>query len=142
MPEFISHSEIETRQIAINFATTLTGGDVVTLTGELGAGKTAFTKGIAAAFGIEKEITSPTFAIMNVYQINQKSIERLVHIDTYRLKSAEELLAIGADEYIGAANAVTIIEWPEIAESLLVGKNIKHVLLEHLESGGRKITIR
>lgn len=151
MPTVISHSEAETKQIARDFSATLTGGDVVTLIGELGAGKTAFTKGIAEAFGIQKEITSPTFTILNVYQIadnpptqelrRDKQITKLVHIDTYRLKSTDELLTIGAEEYIGADDTVTVIEWPELAEPLLRNKKIKAVTLEHQHDGSRTITI-
>lgn len=160
MSTVISHSEAETKQIAKDFALNLHPGDIVTLTGELGAGKTAFTKGIAEALGIQKEIVSPTFTILNVHDASgknnqkskiisfsstkmggHKSIKQLIHIDTYRLKSADELLAIGADEYIGADNIVTIIEWPELAEPLLKNKKIKTVTLEHQTDGSRKITV-
>lgn len=143
MPTVISHSDNETQQIAAKFAATLQPGDIVTLTGELGAGKTTFTKGVAIELGIRKEITSPTFVIMNTYEvrIQTSDIRHLVHIDTYRLKSAEELREIGVEEYLGAPQTVTIIEWPEMATPLLAGKKIRHVLLEHTPSGERQITI-
>lgn len=141
MSTIISHSEIETKEIAKDFTLTLRSGDVVTLTGELGAGKTAFTKGIAEALGVKKEIVSPTFAIMNVYEVNFKSIKQLVHIDTYRLKSAEELREIGADEYISVDDTVTIIEWPEIASALLPKKIISVEILHGDKHNERKITI-
>ncbi len=146
MSTFISYSEAETKKIAGDFFVTLRPGDIVTLTGDLGAGKTTFVKGIAAAFGIKKEITSPTFAIMNVYQIPDNkqqiaNISRLVHIDTYRLKSINQLYAIGVDEYIGASDSITIIEWPELTDPLLKNKKIRAVELTHNSDTSRKITI-
>ncbi len=71
---FTTHSEIETKKVAADLASTLKGGDIVTLKGELGAGKTTFVKGVAAKFGIkETEITSPTFTLMNIYKIKNLS---------------------------------------------------------------------
>jgi tRNA threonylcarbamoyladenosine biosynthesis protein TsaE len=150
----ISHSEAETQKIAADFAANLHGGDVILLAGDLGSGKTAFTKGIARALGITKEITSPTFAIMQIYNRDDSptqdsgsneektnSFQHFVHIDTYRLKSADELLAIGADEYIGAQNSVTIIEWPETIEPLLKNKHSKKIVFQANTDGTRTISI-
>lgn len=91
------------------------GGDVLALSGELGAGKTTFVQGLAKALGIREQITSPTFVLMKVYKIKKSvnNITRLCHIDAYRLDSADELAAIGAGEYIGDAKTLTAIEWPE-----------------------------
>ncbi len=141
--ESISHSESETKQIAQTFASELKAGDIIVLYGDMGAGKSTFTKGLAQGLGIEKDITSPTFPLMNVYDVNtpNSNIKIFIHIDTYRLKDADELKAIGVEEYLGAANTLTVIEWPEKIEGLLQEKNVKKIILEHVNQGERKITI-
>ncbi len=100
------------------------------LHGELGAGKTTFTKGIAQGLDIKDQITSPTFTLMNVYKNG-----RLVHIDTYRLKNAQELIDIGAEDYIGNPDSISVIEWPEKIKKLLTTKRFISVHLDHGENG-------
>jgi len=116
-------------------AADLKGGDVVLLYGDLGAGKTTLTKGIAAYFGI-KDIVSPTFTLMQVYKIEdlRLKIKDLVHIDTYRLENEEKLIEIGAEDYIGDPNTICIIEWPEKLNRLLKNKNIKKITIQHLDN--------
>jgi len=123
-------------------AAELKGGDVVLLYGELGAGKTTLTKGIAARLGIKKNIVSPTFTLMQVYKISniKYQISNLVHIDTYRLKDEKQLYEIGAEDYIGDSETVCVIEWPEKLGGLLEGKRVKKVFIE-VEGGGRKVEI-
>lgn len=142
MPTHLSHSTHETRDIGKELARTLVGGDIVVLKGELGAGKTAFTKGIAEGLKIAKEVTSPTFTLMSVYPIeNHATIKELVHVDTYRLETYEELLEIGIEEYLGKPNILTIIEWPEKVDKLLENKKMIIVTLEAGATTERKITI-
>lgn len=112
------------------FASQLKGGDVVLLHGDLGAGKTTFTKGIARGLGIKDTITSPTFTLMNVYEGG-----KLVHIDTYRLESPHELIAIGAADYVGQPETISIIEWPEKIQDLLGDKKTVSVFLKHTSAG-------
>ncbi len=145
----ITHSDAETKELGKQIATTLTGGDVVCLYGELGAGKTTLVKGLAEALGITETITSPTFTLMNVYRIiktlkhkNIKTIKNLVHIDTYRLKSADELVEIGVEDYLGQPNTITIVEWPEKITELLDGKQILEIKIEHGKGDERKIEIK
>lgn len=137
----ILKSKKETIEYGRKLARKLKGGDVLCLYGELGAGKTTLVKGIAEGLGIKKTIKSPTFTLMNVYEVrSQKPIANsLVHIDTYRLKSEEDLYEIGAEDYIGAPDTVTVIEWPEKIKKLLKGKKIKKITLSH-DKAGRKIT--
>lgn len=103
---YISNSLEETEKIAEDFAKTLKSGDIVLLSGDLGAGKTQFTKGVAKGLGINDTIPSPTFTIMNSYE------NRLFHFDLYRLHSFEELMNVGAEEFL-YSNGISILEWPE-----------------------------
>ena len=140
--QHISHSAHETKEIGKELARTLSGGDIVILKGQLGAGKTAFTKGIAEGLNIEKEVTSPTFTLMSVYQVhNHDTIKELVHVDTYRLETYEELLEIGIEEYLGKPDTLTIIEWPEKVDKLLENKKMTVVTLVAGTTTERKITI-
>jgi len=134
-------TEQETRQFGIELAQKLQGGDVLCLYGDLGAGKTALTKGLALGLGIEDDITSPTFTLMNMYPIENKEcrIKNLVHIDTYRLKNEEELVDIGAEDYLGAPDTVCVIEWPEKIEGLLKNNKIKKITIKHSSDNTRSI---
>jgi len=143
MDKILSKSSTETLIIAKDFALTLKGGDIVALHGELGTGKTTFVKGLAETLGIEDEITSPTFSLMNVYPIQAKNSElkTLIHVDTYRLEEEQELIDIGVEDYLGEKNTICIIEWPEKLTGLLKERKIKHVLFEHMSENERKIKL-
>jgi len=153
-------NEQETLRAGAAFAKKLHGGDIVLLHGELGAGKTTFVKGMAKELGVKETITSPTFALMNVYRIPNDEIPRLrpasrdfardditaaaqqlCHIDTYRLKNADELRAIGAEDYIGEPHTITVIEWPEKIATLLPAHGTKNIFFRHVD-GGRSITVQ
>ena len=109
-----SNSAKETENIAIAFANTLNKGDVVCLNGDLGAGKTAFTAGIAKGLGIDENISSPTFTILNCYSGDIP----LYHFDVYRIGDSSEMYDIGFAEYI-SGDGITVIEWPQIIEDIL-----------------------
>lgn len=108
-------SKAETQNLGRALAKQLQKGDVVLLTGPMGAGKSEFARGIADGLGISGPITSPTFTILNVYQENGHSLH---HFDWYRIENEEELLESGLDEFIGS-DALTLIEWHERAPELL-----------------------
>lgn len=108
---FKSYSENDTINFAKEFAGKLNVGDVVILSGELGAGKTKFVQGVLSNFGLEKEISSPTFTIVNEY-INNKI--QIFHFDLYRLADIDEFYAIGGEEYL--EKGICIFEWGEILE--------------------------
>ena len=93
---FISKSEDDTISFAKDFAKDLKKGDIIVLTGELGCGKTKFTQGILSYFGLEKEISSPTFTIVNEYHKDDTSI---FHFDVYRLEDIDEFYAMGGEDY-------------------------------------------
>lgn len=109
---------------ALAFAKTLQGGEVITLRGDLGAGKTTWVKALATYLGVKQAVTSPTFVIMNLYTCTHSSIKQLVHIDAYRLSNGNELIALGALEYFHQPNTVVCIEWPERVTQALTGKII------------------
>lgn len=111
---FTSHSSDETMNFAYNLASKLNIGDVVVLTGELGSGKTKFTEGFLKYFGLDKEISSPTFNIVNEYK---KDNINIYHFDVYRLEDVSEFYAIGGEEYF--SSGICIIEWGELIEEAL-----------------------
>lgn len=116
MEKKISKSEEETFRIAKEYASQVAAGDVICLEGNLGAGKTHFTKGFVTAFGVNQAmVTSPTFALINEY--HGKEIE-IYHFDCYRLENVQEALEIGAEEYL-YGDGICIIEWPERIEEIL-----------------------
>ena len=120
MEKLISHSENETKLIGKKFAEKLKKGDVIVLTGELGSGKTKFTEGVLEHFGLENEISSPTFNIVNEYI--SKNIN-IYHFDVYRLEDEDEFYAIGGEEYFD--KGICLIEWGEMIESVLPKKYIR-----------------
>ena len=126
----------ETWALARELAKELKPGDVVCLEGDLGAGKTTFTKGLAAALGVPGRVTSPTFCIV---QEHQSPEILLVHMDLYRLRGEEDVEAIGWEDYL-SRGAILAVEWPERAGSLLP-PTARHVVFHHLGEEKRRIAI-
>lgn len=120
MFKYISHSEDETINFACKLASKLKNGDLVVLSGDLGSGKTRFTQGILKNFGLEDDISSPTFTIVNEHHSGDTNI---YHFDVYRLQDEDEFYAIGGEEYLN--KGICIIEWGEIIESILPKDYIK-----------------
>lgn len=125
MYNFISKSESDTLNFAKQLASKLDKKDIVVLTGELGSGKTKFTEGFLGFFGLEEEISSPTFTIVNEY--NSESGLNIYHFDVYRLSDTEEFYAIGGEEYF--ENGICIIEWGELILDALP-KDYIHITFE------------
>jgi len=121
---FISKSENDTKNYAKNLASELKPKDIVILTGDLGSGKTKFVEGFLSYFGLEQEISSPTFTIVNEYKKNEINI---YHFDVYRLSDSSEFLEIGGEEYF--ENGICLIEWGELIEDILPKKYI-HITFE------------
>lgn len=138
MQTIITNSEQETKDVAKKLAEKIGDKAVIVLSGELGAGKTKFTEGFLSYFGLEKEISSPTFTIVNEYK-NEKTT--VYHFDVYRLSDIEEFYAIGGEEYF--SKGICIIEWGEMIEETLPKESI-HVYIEKdkKELDQRKITIQ
>ena len=129
MYEFISHSENDTIEFAKNFAKKLNKHSIIVLSGDLGSGKTKFTEGILKYFGLDDEISSPTFTIVNEY--DAKDV-KLFHFDLYRLEDIDEFYAIGGEEYL--QNGICIFEWGEMIESILQKGYIKITFSRDLEN--------
>ena len=135
MAEFISHSQLETEEIGQKLAEKLPGGSVVAMYGDLGAGKTAFVRGMAKGMGLSCRVSSPTFTIVNEY-LGERT---LIHFDMYRLGSADELLDIGWEDYL-SRGAVCAVEWSENVQDAFFGDEVV-VRIEKLNDTDRKITI-
>ena len=131
MAVYISKSREQTEAFAKEYAKTLVPYDVVLLDGDMGAGKTVFTKGVAKGLGIEEEVTSPTYAYMNDYD------GRLFHYDCYRIESVEQAERLGLSDYFDMGG-VCIVEWAQNIAPLLP-KTVKRVTIRKLGENEREI---
>ena len=118
--EYMSHSAEETMDFAYKLARNLNIGDTIVLNGDLGSGKTKFTEGILKYFGLDSEISSPTFTIVNEY--NAKNLN-IFHFDVYRFSSSDEFYAIGGEDYF--SQGLCIIEWGSIISDALPNEYIE-----------------
>ena len=123
-----TNSEKETIELGKRIAKNLKRGTVIVLSGDLGSGKTKLTEGILTYFGLQDEISSPTFTIVNEYNTEKLDI---FHFDVYRLTEVDEFIAIGGEEYF--ERGASIIEWGEIIEELLPKDYIKVNFSRNLE---------
>ena len=114
--EFITHTPEETETLGASLAGALQPGDVIAYTGDLGAGKTAFTRGLAKGLGVKEQVTSPTYTIVNEYLSGKMP---LFHFDMYRLSSSDDLFDIGWEDYL-ARGGVCAVEWSENVEDALI----------------------
>lgn len=139
--EYISHSPEDTARISAELARGLKSGDIILYKGNMGAGKTTFTKGIAAALGITDPVTSPTFALVNEYP--QGRIP-LFHFDLYRIDSYDDLYAIGFFDYLGREGIIAA-EWseniPGLEKELSRDRRVITILFEITGDFDRKITV-
>ena len=137
MQSLICKNENETREFAKNLASILKKGDVIVLSGELGAGKTKCVEGILEHFNLQEEISSPTFTIVNEYKNDDISI---YHFDLYRLSDIYEFENIGGEEYFN--KGICIFEWGELIEDILPNDYIK-IKFERIgnEDNYRKLNI-
>ena len=115
MMEVVTRTQEETAELGRSFATTLKGGDVVALRGDLGTGKTTFVTGVCGALAPGVHVSSPTFTLVNEYRAQRCTV---VHIDLYRLESIGEVAELGLDEYFSEAN-ICLIEWPELVLDIM-----------------------
>ena len=137
LQEYISHSPEETEKIAHDFASSLSGGDVIAFKGELGLGKTCFTRGLAKGLGFTGEVNSPTFAIVNEYRGGKHD---LFHFDMYRVNNWEDLYSTGFFDYMDEGG-ILAIEWSENISSAL-DENTIFVEIIRISDSDRKIIIK
>ena len=134
----------EMEHVAAEFAAHLTpkkdSATVVTLSGDLGAGKTAFTKALARSFGIEEEVTSPTFVIEKIYALPRGAFQRLIHIDAYRLNGAHDLDVLGWRELLQESGNLILLEWPEKVEEAIPADALR-ISLEYIDEHTRKVMV-
>ena len=146
---FEVNSVEETWELAKKLAAELKPGDVICLEGDLGAGKTTFTQGLAAALGVPGRVNSPTFCIVQEHRSSPSTLNPqpstlnpqpstlnpqpalLVHMDLYRLHGEDDVIAIGWEDYL-AEGAILVVEWPERAGAL-IPSDARHVVFTHLE---------
>ena len=133
----ITKSPEQTEMLGKKLAAFLRPGDVIAYYGDLGAGKTAFTRGLAAGLGIREAVTSPTYTIVNEYLSGRMP---LFHFDMYRLSSSEELFDIGWEDYL-ARGGVCAVEWSENVEDALTGAISITIEKDPAQLDWRKITI-
>ena len=136
--EFITSSEEETEAIGRELARTLPRGSSVLLRGNLGAGKTVFSRGFARGLGITEPVSSPTYTIVQEYELPDGG--RLYHLDLYRISDVNAALAFGVDEFLDDPNGISLIEWPDRISGILP-ENALCVEIEHLSDAERRLTI-
>ena len=133
--EFITHSPEQTEAVGAALGKLLQPGAVITYQGDLGAGKTAFTRGVACGLGAKESVTSPTYTIVNEYLSGKYP---LFHFDMYRLASSDDLWDIGWEDYL-ERGGVCAVEWSENVSDAIEGAII--VTIEKLGEDSRKITV-
>lgn len=140
----ITRSIAQTQKIAEELASKLHGGEVLALFGELGAGKTTFTQGLARALGVARNVNSPTFIIHRSYKISSMyqvvGIKCFHHIDLYRIGDANDLGELGLEEILKQQDSVVVIEWPEKIGELLPKERID-VKFEYIGENERRISV-
>ena len=136
MSEFITHSRAETVALGRRMAAVLQPGALIAFTGGLGAGKTAFTEGLAEGLGCTDPVSSPTFAIVNYY----RGPRPLAHFDLYRISTENDLCAAGFYDYLDQG-AIVAAEWSENFAALLAPENPIRVDIQRVDENTRRITI-
>ena len=135
---FSSSSEEETEALGAALARELAPGSVVLLYGDLGAGKTVFSRGFARGLGVTEPVSSPTYTIVQEYELPTGN--RLYHMDLYRIGDERAALGFGVDEFLTEPGAISLVEWPERIRGLLPDTAIR-VKLEHRAENRRDITV-
>lgn len=143
---YLSRSAEETQKRAGDFAREITKkaswktGIVIGLEGELGAGKTTFTKGFAKGLGVKSKISSPTFVLMKYYKLGTAGYKFLFHLDAYRLKDHNDLAKLGAKEIFNDPKNIVLVEWSDRVRKILP-KNYVKIHIDHIGEKTRKISI-
>lgn len=137
--EFISRSEQETEAFASQLARRLPRGTVLALHGNLGAGKTVFSRGFARGLGITEPVSSPTYTIIQEYPLPEGGY--LFHLDLYRIENSRSALAFGVDEYLNDPGAYALVEWSERIADILPPET-RRLTIEQLDDTSRKLSLQ
>ncbi|MCK5844508.1 MAG: tRNA (adenosine(37)-N6)-threonylcarbamoyltransferase complex ATPase subunit type 1 TsaE [Victivallales bacterium] len=140
---FVSESEDDTLVVAAKIAAASRPGDIYALKGELGAGKTVFSRGFARALGVVEPVCSPTFTIVQEYSVtrlDKSSLKRLYHMDVYRIQDSSAAFAFGIEDFLNDEDAIKLIEWPERIEDILPTETVR-IEIEHLAENRREIVV-
>jgi tRNA threonylcarbamoyladenosine biosynthesis protein TsaE len=138
----LSRNSLDTINYAKRLAQKLRGGETIALHGDLGSGKTTLSQGFALGLGAARNITSPTFAIMKLYDLpGSGRIKIMCHIDAYRLQSADQLKDIGVCDYLGNIEVVTIIEWADKVAEIIPKENLITLKITILSNDKRNIEL-
>lgn len=141
MKKITTHNEKETYNLGVRLGRKCRGGEVFALIGELGAGKTKLTQGLAIGLGVKARVNSPTFNILKVYKTARRGakVKYFCHIDAYRLNSGKDLAALGVKEFFASPETVTAIEWAEKVKKIWPRrvKIIKMRLVKQTKNGKR-----
>ncbi|XOU94248.1 MAG: tRNA (adenosine(37)-N6)-threonylcarbamoyltransferase complex ATPase subunit type 1 TsaE [Candidatus Kerfeldbacteria bacterium] len=137
----ISKSPTETSNLGLKLAKKASTGDIYSLIGDLGSGKTHFTKGFAKGLGLKTTINSPSFILMKIYKIKDKKIKYFCHVDAYRLKRPEEIIEIGLEEYLSRGDTIVVIEWADKLKHFLKSYKQKFINFTFIDKNIRKIKI-
>ena len=135
--DFISQTEADTVEFAKKIAAMVSPGTVIALYGNLGAGKTVFSRAFAAAIGVKEAVSSPTYTIVQEYQLDNP-MSYLYHLDLYRINNSRDALDFAVDEFLSDSNSYALLEWPERIEDILPPDTVK-IMIEHQADGSRKI---
>jgi tRNA threonylcarbamoyladenosine biosynthesis protein TsaE len=142
--EIITKNEQETLDFAEKYAQSLLPGQIISLIGDLGAGKTVFTKGLAKGLGVKQNVSSPTFNIMRLYEIRKavanKEIKKFCHIDAYRIENEFEVIDVGAEDFIGQKDTITVVEWADKIRDILPSRATT-INIKILDNNERQIII-
>ncbi len=144
---FVSISSVETQKIAARLARRLFKSKpekkaiIIGLIGDLGSGKTIFTKGFAKGLGIKKVVTSPTFVIEKIYKLAAKNYRHLIHIDAYRIEKPKEIIDLGFKDLAGDPHNIVLIEWANKIKKIMPRKSI-FIFFETISDKKRKIIVK
>jgi tRNA threonylcarbamoyladenosine biosynthesis protein TsaE len=143
MAQSLVNSAEEMKRLGAELAQKLSAGDVVLLNGDLGAGKTTLVQGIATGLGIGEPVTSPTFTLVAEHPLPEpvRGIERIYHLDLYRLTDPHELESFGYDDYLAPDGAISLIEWPERAADWLPDRALL-IEIDYRGENKRAVTVR
>lgn len=135
----ISRSEVDTETFGAEVARNCSPGSVILLDGDLGAGKTVFSRGFARALGVDEPVSSPTYTIVQEYELPERG--RLYHLDLYRISGVEAALAFGVDEFLSDPASYALVEWPERIAGILPDNAVR-ITLKHSGEGCREISVQ